>query len=588
MNLQFGRALALAALVWAGGAQAAEGVPTAKTGLEQVQAQKRVAYEVVLAQFDRAIAATPDDAAIGVGRCEYIDNFTDEESGDYIDGAYEDFEACGTWLRKRWPTAPTVQVFTLEQTWDGEEAVALGAKLGKAIDAWPTPLRARAYAHLAWAYEDIDAGKSGEFAVRAAEIGHAESVDEAIGHLVARHKEDQATRLLDRIEVPTESWVANGILRAALALPDKQAAWRAVQRFEKGGLEDMARAVTATAQLRAGDIPGARKRLGDEPVKGNDSQLAFEILVAARDADAAVAYIDLDGGDFSRTMGRFAVLLDAMPSTLATIPMFSLAFAMVFMLLAVGVACGVILVPAHYRGLARRLRHLPTQSLFAHGSLKGAWYGLAIALVVPMAAMVLASPESVAAMFDGRKAPGMFDAMLWGTVFGLLFLVPATMRMSRRELVGDRATWHAWKRIPLALLVLWTVGFLQAQFHHWTGGGGDTLHTEIVDTVLGEGNAALGGFGALLVVALLGPVMEEIVLRGLLLGGLTRHLSFRWANLLQALVFALMHDDAPRFAFYFALGLLAGWLVKSTRSLGPAIALHVLNNALVVALTMLT
>jgi membrane protease YdiL (CAAX protease family) len=261
---------------------------------------------------------------------------------------------------------------------------------------------------------------------------------------------------------------------------------------------------------------------------------------------------------------------------------------MIFVLLAMGVACGVILVPVHYRGLARRLRHLPTQSLFTHGSLKGAWYGLGVALIVPMAAVILASPESVAPMFDGKKAAGMFGAMLWGTVFGLLCLVPATMRMSRRELVGDRATWRAWKRIPLALAILWIVGILQTQFHHWTGGGGDTLHTEIIDTVLGEGNAAMGGFGALLVVALLGPVMEEIVLRGLLLGGLTRHLSFRWANILQALVFALMHDDAPRFAFYFALGLLAGWLVKSTRSLGPAIALHVLNNGLVVALTMLT
>jgi len=46
-------------------------------------------------------------------------------------------------------------------------------------------------------------------------------------------------------------------------------------------------------------------------------------------------------------------------------------------------------------------------------------------------------------------------------------------------------------------------------------------------------------------------------------------------------VFAAVHDDAPRFVFYFALGLAGGWLVKSTKSLAPAIALHMINNGAV-------
>lgn len=586
MNLQWGRAIALAVLAWWSGVVQATDLPTAARGLEQVQAQKRVAYEAVLAQFDRAIEATPDDPAIGVARCEYINNFTDDEIGDWIDGADKDYEACGQWLQERWPAAPAVQLFELEQTWDSEEAIALADKLGKAIDGWPTPLRMRAYSHLAYVYDDTDAGVAGDYAVRAAELGDAGSASKAIEHLAARRRFEQATRLLDTVPMPEDGWTATSIVRAALVLPDKQVAWRAVQRFEKGGVKELAAAVAATAQMRAGDIAGARKRLGDEEVGKRDRSLAFDIAVAARDANAALAYIDVtDFEDLNGNLGRFAILAKAMPSSLLSVPMVGMAFMLFAMLAVITLISGLLFVPVHYRGLARRLRHLPTPPLFERATLLRAWYGLAIALCVPMLAVFVVAPESVAAMLDGAKAMGMFGGLLWGTFVGLVCLVPV-LAMSRRELLGDRNTLRAWKRVLLSWGVLMLVAITLAQYHRWSGGGGDTLHTEMIETVVGEGNAALGGFGAMLLIALLGPVFEELVFRGLLLGGLTRHISFRWANVLQALAFAVAHDDSPRFLFYFAMGLMAGWLVKSTRSLGPAIALHVLNNAIFVVLKM--
>lgn len=588
MHPFWARALAMAALaVCANTLHAADAVPTAQTGLEQVQAQKRVAYEAVLAQFDRAIAATPDDAAIGVARCEYIHQFTDDEIGDWVDGAEEDFAACGEWLQERWPAAPAVQLFELEQAW-GDDAIAAAETLGKAVDQWPAPLRVRAFAHLAYAYEDSDSQRAGDYAVRAAELGHAESARQAIEYLASRKRYREATTLLDTLPVPADTWIANNILREALELPDRQAAWRTAQRFERGGRKDLSGAVTAAALLRTGDVAGARKRLGHREVVPQDRPHAFDIAVAARDADTALSLIDAsDLEQVNANLGRFAILATAMPSTLFSAPMISMAFVLVAMLLGLTLFCGALLVPVHYRGLARRLRHLSPPALFERASLRRAWYGLAIALCVPMLAMFFVAPESVQGFLDSQHTSGLYRGMLWGSIAGLLFLAPMTRGMSRRELVGDRAVWRSWKRLLLAWGVLMLVAFVQAKVHEWTGGGGETLQTKMVETVVGEGNAALGGFGAMLLIALLGPVFEEIVFRGLLLGGLARHISFGWANALQALAFALAHDDAPRFAFYFAMGLLGGWLVKSTRSLGPAIALHVLNNALFVALRML-
>jgi uncharacterized protein len=79
-------------------------------------------------------------------------------------------------------------------------------------------------------------------------------------------------------------------------------------------------------------------------------------------------------------------------------------------------------------------------------------------------------------------------------------------------------------------------------------------------------------------------LLEELIFRGLLLGGLSRHISVGWANTLQALLFATIHVDAPRFLFYFALGLAAGWLVRRHHTLWPAVLLHALNNGLAVFL----
>jgi membrane protease YdiL (CAAX protease family) len=76
------------------------------------------------------------------------------------------------------------------------------------------------------------------------------------------------------------------------------------------------------------------------------------------------------------------------------------------------------------------------------------------------------------------------------------------------------------------------------------------------------------------------PVIEELVFRGCLLGGLSRHISFRWANLWQAAIFAGLHDGWNHFVYLFVLALIAGWLTKKTKGLAMPILLHAINNAI--------
>lgn len=89
---------------------------------------------------------------------------------------------------------------------------------------------------------------------------------------------------------------------------------------------------------------------------------------------------------------------------------------------------------------------------------------------------------------------------------------------------------------------------------------------------------------ALIVVAVLVPIAEELIFRSVLLDVFSRHLRFRVANLLQATIFAAMHADPVRFAFYTVFGLLAGRLRRASGGLLASIALHVANNAIAVLL----
>ncbi len=140
---------------------------------------------------------------------------------------------------------------------------------------------------------------------------------------------------------------------------------------------------------------------------------------------------------------------------------------------------------------------------------------------------------------------------------------------------------NPWVEVPAGLLLLGLLQGLEglfarlfpASFHE-----AERLHRE-----LGRSLKAAGlGPPALLLLALLSGVAEEVFFRGLLQTLLYAKFG-AWGLLLQALLFALLHP-APRKAFAYTLytgvaGLLLGLAYLLTGSLIPGIMAHVLHNA---------
>jgi membrane protease YdiL (CAAX protease family) len=115
-----------------------------------------------------------------------------------------------------------------------------------------------------------------------------------------------------------------------------------------------------------------------------------------------------------------------------------------------------------------------------------------------------------------------------------------------------------------------------AQGLGWTPPGSESLVE-----VFGRGGAGL--LLAVVIVVVIGPLVEELAFRGVVLGVLAERFGAFAGIAGSALVFALYHTTLWVVVPTFLLGIATGWLATRRPTLWPAISLHSLYNGIVVA-----
>jgi len=90
-----------------------------------------------------------------------------------------------------------------------------------------------------------------------------------------------------------------------------------------------------------------------------------------------------------------------------------------------------------------------------------------------------------------------------------------------------------------------------------------------------------------LMVVAVGPLVEELLFRGVLLSALLRYMPTVWAVLLCSLAFALVHLPGLQYEWYALpaltlLALILAWLRLHSGSIWPAVLAHAANNLLAV------
>jgi len=90
-----------------------------------------------------------------------------------------------------------------------------------------------------------------------------------------------------------------------------------------------------------------------------------------------------------------------------------------------------------------------------------------------------------------------------------------------------------------------------------------------------------GIYGAILKVAIVAPIIEEMIFRGVIMHGLMRNYSRFTAVFVSALMFALFHLNPWQFPATLILGILLGILMVRTNNIFLCILGHSINNGLV-------
>lgn len=93
-----------------------------------------------------------------------------------------------------------------------------------------------------------------------------------------------------------------------------------------------------------------------------------------------------------------------------------------------------------------------------------------------------------------------------------------------------------------------------------------------------EGLEAHGPVIAILLVAIVPPLVEELAFRGLLYGGLRSTLTVGETFLISSFAFALLHLSVPSLITHFPIGLYFCWLRHRSGSLWPPMCAHACHN----------
>ncbi|SEN97919.1 hypothetical protein SAMN04488134_10313 [Amphibacillus marinus] len=88
----------------------------------------------------------------------------------------------------------------------------------------------------------------------------------------------------------------------------------------------------------------------------------------------------------------------------------------------------------------------------------------------------------------------------------------------------------------------------------------------------------------ILIVAIIGPILEEIIFRKIIFGELYKRTNFFIAGTISGLVFAVVHNDFTHLLVYFVISFVFAFVyVQSKRLIVPIMA-HVLMNSYVVVM----
>lgn len=188
---------------------------------------------------------------------------------------------------------------------------------------------------------------------------------------------------------------------------------------------------------------------------------------------------------------------------------------------------------------------------------------------------VLAGLTAISAALFMAFRPEIGPLVLMGGLYGLVLvaLLVAVRPLGPSALPALAIRGASWRTVILGPIATVALSVAVSQIGPEVEG-----MRQMAELVRGPGAVA----GSLIVLALLAPLVEELVFRGLLYGWIEGRWGARPAIAVSAAAFAIAHFEPTYMLLVLPLGLLFSWLRWRTNSLLPSFAAHVVNNGFAV------
>ena len=106
-----------------------------------------------------------------------------------------------------------------------------------------------------------------------------------------------------------------------------------------------------------------------------------------------------------------------------------------------------------------------------------------------------------------------------------------------------------------------------------------SLPFNLPDIMSGIFKTMAKSFWGFLAICIIGPVMEEIMMRRVILTEISEATGKKWIGIIvSAAIFAIVHGNPIQIFFAMPAGILLGWIYCKTGSLLVPICIHIMNN----------
>ncbi len=554
-------------------------------------------YLEVLQQYDEHLSKHPQDVLALTEKCQFINSYTYAESDLlYFESLYDDFEGCEAQVQQQPEDHPDRVLYDIRHLW-GEEATAKYLELKPvAITDWSPQQQLRFFQWIEntqkWSDEyDASIPYSGYQVTQDAQFVLGAAIYEA-----QSGNPNQALALLEDLPViAIEDRVRLAQLYVDLQLPER--ANQALNELtDDSGVVDEVAIIKLKTALDKDHIPTTSQLTAiKEYWQGADQlKVLFEHAINNNlQALAKKVYQSWNSDDFWQDpfkyhKYRLYQTTDSWEWEWRDLyaGLMWLAVVLVCFLLAF-----LVIAPVHYRGLYRRVHgKKPLQSM-TNWNLKHGLFLLTMFFVVgTLLALILQYDGFYSSFFGDEELPFstenginaklyLIDALIMVIMSLLIFkhgrsLFKITAADLFKTLFATVGIFILFKLVYIAMLSAFKLTSLATAF-------------DLVQLTITDINNNYGLLVTYLTIALITPLIEEYLFRGVLLNSFSKHITFGWANTIQAALFAIIHDNPDHYLHHFLFGLIVGYLVKTQKHLYGAIIFHMINNALAITVLLL-